>query len=108
MNIPDTATLRKAIAITTKIERLQEELRILLTEKQLSSPKASSRKTAVKKQKKSPILEKTIEEPSQQETLPAVEPSAPLEIEDTVPELLLQDDAGQEQLVLIPNTAPLA
>lgn len=67
MNIPDAATLRKAIAITAKIERLQEELRDLFTvnsstknnlqkKKLLTTSKNSSRRGRPPKSKMSHSL----------------------------------------------------
>ncbi|MBX9743478.1 MAG: hypothetical protein K2W99_08090 [Chthoniobacterales bacterium] len=105
MNIPDAATLRKAIAITTEIERLQERLHALLTESVIK-PKQSGSKAVLKKQKKSQALQQAVEE-QPKVVSPSIEaPSLPLEPEGKNSELLLMEDDGQEQLALVSENKP--
>lgn len=102
MNIPDTTTLRKAIALTTKIERLQEQLHTLLAENLLAKPKESLPKSVRSTRKKSQALQQAIEKNSQKEIFTSeTKVSLPLELEDKNPELLLMADDGQEQLALV-------
>ncbi len=101
MNIPDTATLRKALKITIEIERLQAELHTLLagsvtnTVEKLPQKKSLSKKNAapLSQAKKSDVIaEKSVPQPTEpfQKALPD--------------EVLLMDDDGMEQLALRPTS----
>ncbi len=103
MNIPDTATLRKALEITIKIERLQEELHLLLAGS-TSKPveKLPPKKRLSKKNTASLPKVKTSEVALD---APVFEPAEPFQklLQD---ELLLADDTGIEPLALRPTDEP--
>lgn len=96
MNIPSAATLRKAIEITTQIERLQARLQALLSEEAVS-PKKALRKSAPKKKSVS-VAEVSKEEEIMAPPLASV-CCAPAERHPE--ELFLMDDDGSEQLALV-------
>lgn len=105
MNIPDTATLRRAIAITTKIERLQEQLRTLLAGSSLTTDETATLPKSSATKKKSVRGETQDSKESMPKTFStSSEPSLslPLELEDPqAKELLLMEDGGQEQLAIV-------
>ena len=104
MNIPDPSTLRKAIAITTEIERLERALHELLTnalsksEALLSSDtKKSSAKTSKEVNRRGRPAAAT--EAGAMKEVPAVVASEGVHHDP----LLLVDDSGEEQLALVPE-----
>lgn len=105
MTIPDTATLRKALEITIKIECLQVELHTLLSSASEKVVEKVPQKKRLSKKTSAP-LSKTKKESAVAET-GVLESPEPLQ---KVPqeEMLLMDDDGMEQLALRPSSGPVS
>ena len=100
MNIPDPSTLRKAIAITTEIERLEKTLHELL-KNALSKSEASLSSDTKKPSVKISKGVKRRGRPAAATEAMKVVPDAVTSEMSHHDSLLLVDDSGEEQLVLV-------